>query len=70
MSSSTCGSTLKRAAFALSVIASLLASGAAHAWNSRLLAREVAGVYDMQDGSIVRINHSKDSSSSAASAAE
>lgn len=56
MSSSTAGSTLKFAALALSLIASVLGSSAAHASNPRVLAREVAGIYDMQDGSTVLID--------------
>ena len=56
MSSSTSRSTLKIAALALSLIASVLASSAAHASSPRLLAREVSGAYDMQDGSTVRID--------------
>ena len=56
MSSSTSRSTLKAAALTLSLIASVLGTGAAHASSSRLLAREVSGAYDMQDGSTVRID--------------
>lgn len=56
MSSLNSRSTLKVAALTLSLMASVLGSGAAHASNPRLLAREVTGVYDMQDGSTVRID--------------
>lgn len=56
MSSSTSRSTLKFAAITLSLIASALGASAAHASSPRLLAREVAGAYDMQDGSTLRIN--------------
>jgi len=56
MSSSTSPSTLKLAALTLSLVASVLGSSAAHASSPRLLAREVAGAYDMQDGSVVRID--------------
>jgi hypothetical protein len=56
MSSSTSRSTLKFAALTLSLIASVLGSNAAHASSPRLLAREVTGVYDMRDGSTVRID--------------
>ena len=56
MSSSTSGSTLKFAALTLSLAASVLGSSSAHASQPRLLAREVTGVYDMQDGSTVRID--------------
>ena len=56
MSSSTSGSTLKFVALTLSLIASVLGSSAAHASNPRLLAREVTGVFDMQNGSTVRID--------------
>lgn len=56
MSSSTPGSTLKFAALTLSLIASVLGSSAAHASNPRLLSREVTGVYDMENGSTVRID--------------
>ena len=56
MSSSTSRPTLSLAALTLSLIASLLGSSAAHASNPRLLAREVSGAYDMQDGSTVRID--------------
>lgn len=56
MSSSTSGSALKLAALTFSLVASVLGSGAAHASNPRLLAREVTGVFDMQDGSTVRID--------------
>ena len=48
-------STLKFAALMLSLIASVLASSDAHAASRRLLAREVSWTYDMQDGSIVRM---------------
>jgi len=56
MSSSTSRSTLKSAALTLSVIALVLGSSAAHASSPRLLAREVSGAYDMQDGTTVRID--------------
>jgi len=56
MSSSTSRSAPKVAALTLSLIASVLGSSAAHASSPRLLAREVTGVYDMQDGSTVRID--------------
>lgn len=56
MSSSTPGSTPKFAALTLSLIASVLGSSAAHASNPRLLSREVTGVYDMENGSTVRID--------------
>jgi hypothetical protein len=49
-------STLKSAALTLSVLASVLAAGAAHASTPRLLGREVTGVYEMQNGSTVRID--------------
>ena len=39
----------------LSLIASVLASSAAHAESRRLLARDVSSTYEMQDGSIVRM---------------
>jgi hypothetical protein len=52
MSSSTSRSPLKFAA----LIACVLGSVAVHASNPRLLAREVSGAYDMQDGSTVRID--------------
>jgi len=55
MSSMPSRSTLKFAALMLSLIASALASGAAHAASPRLLASEVSWSYDMQDGSIVRM---------------
>lgn len=55
MSSSTSGSTLKLVALTLSLVASALGSSAAHASNPRLLAREVTGAYDMENGSTVRI---------------
>jgi predicted RNA-binding protein len=55
MSASTSGSTLKLAALTLSLIASVLGSSAAHAY-PRLLARDVRGDYDMQDGSTLRID--------------
>jgi hypothetical protein len=51
MSSATPRSTLKFAA----LIACVLGSAAVHASNPRMLAREVSGAYDMQDGSTVRI---------------
>ena len=56
MSSSTSRSTPKVVALTLSLIASVLGSNAAHASSPRLLAREVTGAYDMQDGSTVRID--------------
>ena len=56
MSCSTSRPTLKFAALTLSLIASVLGSSAAHASSLRLLAREVSGAYDMQDGSTVRID--------------
>ena len=56
MSSSTSRSTLKFAALTLSLIASVFGSSAAHASSPRLLARDVSGAYDMQDGSTVRID--------------
>jgi len=56
MSSSTACSTLKSAALTLSLIASVLGFSTAHASSPRLLAREVSGAYDMQDGSTVRID--------------
>lgn len=56
MSSSTSRSTLKFAALTLSLIASVLGSSAAHASSPRLLAREVSGAYEMQDGSTIRID--------------
>jgi len=56
MPSSTSRSTPKVAALTLSLIASVLGSSAAHAASPRLLPREVTGVYDMQDGSTVRID--------------
>src|SRR3982751_478391 len=55
MSSKPVHSTLKLAALMLSLIASVLASGAAHAASPRLLAREVSWTYVMQDGSIIRM---------------
>jgi hypothetical protein len=55
MSSMPSRSTLKFAALMLSLIASALASSAAHAASPRLLARDVSWSYDMQDGSIVRM---------------
>ena len=39
----------------LSLIASVLASSAAHAASPRLLGRDVSGTYDLQDGSSVRL---------------
>jgi hypothetical protein len=56
MSSSTSRSILRFAALTLSLIAAGLGSSAAHASSPRLLAREVAGAYDMQDGSTVHIH--------------
>jgi len=56
MSSSTSRSPLKFAALTLFLIASALGSSATYASSSRLLAREVSGAYDMQDGSTVRID--------------
>jgi hypothetical protein len=56
MSSSTFRSTLKFAALTLPLIASVVGSVAAHASSPRLLAREVSGAYEMQDGSTVRID--------------
>ena len=56
MPSSTSRPALKFAAVTLSLIASVLGAGAAHASSKRLLAREVSGAYDMQDGSTVRID--------------
>jgi hypothetical protein len=56
MSASTPRSTSKVATLMLSLLASALGSHAAHASSPRLLAREVTGVYDMQDGSTVRID--------------
>jgi hypothetical protein len=55
MSSTPSHSTVKIAALMLSLIASVLGSSAAHAASPRLLAREVAWAYDMEDGSTVRI---------------
>ena len=52
MSSSTSRSTLKSAA----LIACVLCSASVHASNPRILAREVSGAYDMQDGSTVHID--------------
>jgi len=52
MSSSTSRSTLKSAA----LIACVLCAASVHASNPRMLAREVSGAYDMQDGSTVRID--------------
>jgi hypothetical protein len=56
MSSLTSRSTLKVAVLMLPLIASVIGAGAAQASSPRLLAREVTGVYDMQDGSTVRID--------------
>ena len=56
MSSSISRSTLKLSALTLSLIASVLGASAAHASSPRLLAREVSGAYDMEDGSTVRID--------------
>jgi hypothetical protein len=55
MSSSTSRPALKIAVLSLSLIASMLGAGAAHASGARLLARDVSWTYDMQDGSNVRI---------------
>jgi len=55
MSSSPSHSSLKFAALTLSLIASVLGSGAAHAASPRLQARDVSWTYDMQDGSTVRM---------------
>ena len=56
MSSSSCRPTLSSAALALSLFASVLGPSAAHASGPRLLAREVSGAYDMQDGTTIRID--------------
>ncbi|MGM9488187.1 hypothetical protein [Ideonella sp. YS5] len=56
MSSSISRSTLSFAALTLSLLASVLGASAAHASSPRLLAREVSGAYDMQDGSTVLID--------------
>ena len=56
MSSSTSRSTMKLAALTLPLIACVLGASAAHASSPRLLAREVSGAYEMQDGSTVRID--------------
>jgi hypothetical protein len=56
MSSSTSRSTRTVAALALTLMASVLGAGAAHASNPRFQPRELAGVYHMQDGSTVRID--------------
>ena len=55
MSSVPSRSILKFASLTLSLSASVLAAGAAHAAGPRLLAREVSWTYDMQDGSTVRM---------------
>jgi len=56
MSSSTSASRLKFAALTLALIGSVLGSSAANAASTRMLAREVSGAYDMQDGSTIRID--------------
>jgi len=48
-------STLRLATFVVSLAASVLGATAAQAAGPRLLAREVSWTYDMQDGSIVRM---------------
>ena len=55
MSSMPSHSTLKCAALMLSLIASVLASSAAHAASPRLHSRDVSGTYETTDGSIVRL---------------
>ncbi len=55
MSSMPSHSTLKCAALMLSLVASVLASSAAHAASPRLLAREVSGTYELKDGSSIRM---------------
>jgi hypothetical protein len=47
--------TPRFAALMLSLIASVLGAGVAQAASPRLLAREVSWNYDMQDGSVVRM---------------
>ena len=55
MSSTSTHASLRSAALILSLIASALGAGAAQAATPRLLAREVSWSYDMQDGSVVRM---------------
>jgi hypothetical protein len=55
MSSTSTQSSLKFAALTLSLIASLIGTGAAHAAGPRLQPRDVSWTYDMQDGSTVRM---------------
>ena len=55
MSSAPFRSILKFSALSLPLVASVLGAGAAQAAGPRLLAREVSWTYDMQDGSIVRM---------------
>lgn len=49
-------SPLKFIALTSTLLAAALGAGAAHAADPRMLAREVAGQYDMRDGSTVRID--------------
>ena len=56
MSSSTSHSPLKFAALTLALVASVLGTGSAVASSQRILAREVSGAYNMQDGSTIRID--------------
>jgi len=56
MFSSTSRVTLKFAALTLSLIASVLGSSAAQASGPRMLARELSGDFDMQDGSTIHID--------------
>lgn len=49
-------SPLKLIALTSTLLAAMLGAGAAQAAGPRMLAREVAGHYDMRDGSTVRIN--------------
>lgn len=49
-------SPLKFIALSSTLLAAVLGAGAAQAVGPRMLAREVAGNYDMQDGSTLRID--------------
>lgn len=49
-------SPLKFIALTSTLLAAVLGAGAAQAAGPRMLAREVAGSYDMQDGSTIRID--------------
>jgi len=55
MSSTSPRSTPRFAALTLSLIASALGASGAHAASPRLLAHDVSWSYDMQDGSVVRM---------------